>query len=97
MISTPVKRSVVFPDTVQNEARLAWRNVGSQPWTPTTKIGLGLMALFVGGVGTSFVVATIQGGGFLGGPLSHALALAADFRCDFLGRSSRSPTTAEDS
>jgi hypothetical protein len=57
------QRSVVFPDTVQNEARF-WRNIGTQPWTPTTKIGLGLLALFVGGLGTFIVVATIQGGDF---------------------------------
>jgi hypothetical protein len=33
------QRNVVFPDTVQNEARF-WRNVGKQPFTTSTKVGL---------------------------------------------------------
>ena len=55
------QRSVVFPDTVQNEARF-WRNVGNQPWTPATKVGLALLALFVGAFLIRVVVASIQEG-----------------------------------
>jgi hypothetical protein len=40
------QRNVVFPDTVQNEARF-WRNVGNQRWTPVTKVGLGILGIFV--------------------------------------------------
>ena len=38
------QRSVVFPDTVQNEARF-WRNLSERPLTITTRIGLALLAL----------------------------------------------------
>jgi hypothetical protein len=78
------QRSVVFPDTVQNEARF-WRNIGDQPWTTTTKIGLGLMVVLFGGFGAAIIAATIQGGVFwayilimLGvcGPIFAAIAWA---------------------
>jgi hypothetical protein len=55
------QRNLVFPDTVQNEARF-WRNVGNQPWTPATKIGLALLALFFGGFLIRVVVASIEEG-----------------------------------
>jgi hypothetical protein len=55
------QRNVVFPDTVQNEARF-WRNVGNQPWTPMTKIGLGILAIFVAGFLGTIVVASAQAG-----------------------------------
>ena len=42
------QRNVVFPDTVQNEARF-WRNLGTQQWSISTAAGLGLLALFVFG------------------------------------------------
>jgi hypothetical protein len=42
------QRNVVFPDTVQNEARF-WRNLGSTSWKTSTKIGLSLLAVIVGG------------------------------------------------
>jgi hypothetical protein len=41
------QRNVVFPDTVQNEARF-WRNLGSTPWKTSTKIGVALLAVWVG-------------------------------------------------
>jgi hypothetical protein len=49
------QRNVVFPDTVQNEARF-WRNFGNQSWTTPTKVGLGLLALFVFGTAASVLV-----------------------------------------
>lgn len=42
------QRNVVFPDTVYNEARF-WQNLGSQPWNIWTKLGLGVLGLFVFG------------------------------------------------
>jgi hypothetical protein len=39
------QRNVVFPDTVQNEARF-WRNLGSPPFSTAHKIGLFLLCLF---------------------------------------------------
>jgi hypothetical protein len=41
------QRNVVFPDTVQNEARF-WRNAGDKSWTPATKVGLGILAVGLG-------------------------------------------------
>lgn len=38
------QRNLVFPDTVQNEARM-WRNLSQRPLTTTTKIGLAFLAL----------------------------------------------------
>lgn len=38
------QRNLVFPDTVQNEARM-WRSLSQRPLTTTTKIGLALLAL----------------------------------------------------
>ena len=55
------QRNVVFPDTVQHEARF-WRKVGNQPWTPVTKIGLGVLAIFVAGFLGTIVVASAQAG-----------------------------------
>jgi hypothetical protein len=55
------QRNVVFPDTVQNEARF-WRNLGNQPWTPVTRVGLALFGLFVFGLLGRFVVALFQVG-----------------------------------
>ena len=65
------QRNVVFPDTVQNETRF-WRNLGNQPWTPVTKIGLGILAVFVLGIFGVFAYAIIEGGG-LGGAVKFAL------------------------
>jgi high-affinity Fe2+/Pb2+ permease len=55
------QRNVVFPDTVQNEARF-WRNIGNQRWTPTTVIGLAILALFAGGFLAVYVIASVQEG-----------------------------------
>ena len=48
------QRNVVFPDTVQNEARF-WRNLGNPPFTTIAKVGLGLLALFVFGTAGSIL------------------------------------------
>jgi len=55
------QRNVVFPDTVQNEARF-WRNLGNQSWTPVTKVGLALLGLFVFGLLVRFIIAVVQVG-----------------------------------
>jgi hypothetical protein len=51
------QRNVVFPDTVNNEARF-WRNLGNRPWTMRTKIGLGLLAILFGGFAAAMIRAT---------------------------------------
>src|SRR6478672_2398902 len=48
------QRNIVFPDTVQNEARF-WRNLGNPPFTTAAKVGFGLLALFVFGTAASFL------------------------------------------
>ena len=55
------QRNVVFPATVQNEARF-WRNLGNQPWTPTTRIGIAILSLFVFGLLGRLVIALFQEG-----------------------------------
>ena len=55
------QRNVVFPDTVQNEARF-WRNLGNQPWTLTTRIGLAILSVFVFGFLGRLVIAVFQEG-----------------------------------
>src|ERR1051326_8745018 len=64
------QRNVVFPDTVQNEARF-WRNLKDIPWKTSTKIGMAILALFVGTWITVILFATLQQG------IWTALALAA--------------------
>ena len=54
------QRNIVFPNTLQNEVRF-WRNIGNQPWTTTTRVGLALMAVFACGFGVTIVIAVIQG------------------------------------
>jgi hypothetical protein len=51
------QRNVVFPDTVQNEARF-WRTLGNVPLTTAGKIGLVVLAIFVFG-NLTFILATI--------------------------------------
>jgi hypothetical protein len=55
------QHSVVFPNTVQNEARF-WRNLGKQPWTASIKVGLALLALLGWGFFGVILVATLQTG-----------------------------------
>jgi hypothetical protein len=55
------QRNVVFPDTVENEARF-WRNLGKGPSKISTKIGLAILAVFVFGFGAAILVATHQAG-----------------------------------
>ena len=61
------QRNYVFPDTVRNEARF-WRNLTEVPWTTSTKIGMAVLAVFVGAFGIRLLVAVVQG--------HHALPLA---------------------
>jgi hypothetical protein len=55
------QRNVVFPDTVQNEARF-WRNLGKGPSSTSAKAGLVVLAIFVFVWAAIFVVATYAGG-----------------------------------
>src|SRR5580693_2992002 len=55
------QRSVVFPDTVQNEGRF-WRNLGSQGWKASTKVALLLFGVIVFGRLTIFLIAIFQHG-----------------------------------
>jgi hypothetical protein len=48
------QRNIVFPDTVQSEARF-WRNLGNLPFTTAAKVGFGLLALFVFGTAASWL------------------------------------------
>ena len=72
------QRSVVFPKTLENETRF-WRNIGNQPWTTTTKIGLALMALFVIGFGAALLVAGVGEAGPWGFPLLMLLVCGPIF------------------
>jgi len=53
------QRNVVFPDTVQNEARF-WRNLQDSPWKTSTAVGMVILAIFVATLLTVFLVATLQ-------------------------------------
>ena len=64
------QRNVVFPDTVQNEARF-WRNLKDIPWKTSTKIGMAILALLVGASIIALLLATLQQG------IWTTLALAA--------------------
>ena len=55
------QRSVVFPDTVQNEGRF-WRNLGNQGWTTTSKIGLLVLGIFVFGALATILLAVLSQG-----------------------------------
>jgi hypothetical protein len=49
------QRNIVFPDTVQNEARF-WRNLGNPPFSTSAKVGLALIALFFFGTFGTWIV-----------------------------------------
>jgi hypothetical protein len=53
------QRSVVFPETVENEARF-WRNLRKAPWKTSAVIGLSLLAAWV--VGWLVFITTAVGG-----------------------------------
>jgi hypothetical protein len=57
------QRSIVFPDTVRNEARL-WRNLVEDrtPWKKSTKVGVAILAVFVGSWLAVLTIATHQQG-----------------------------------
>jgi hypothetical protein len=55
------QHNIVFPDTVQNEARF-WRNLGKQPWTTLTKIGLLVLGIFVFSLLATFLLVIFQEG-----------------------------------
>jgi hypothetical protein len=53
------QRNVPFPDTFQDEARF-WHNVGKQPCTTSTKVGLTFLAILGWGLFAVILVATFQ-------------------------------------
>ncbi len=53
------QRNVVFPATVQNEARF-WRNLQNSPWKTSTKFGVAILAIFVAAWLTRLLLATLQ-------------------------------------
>ena len=55
------QRSVVFPDTVQNETRF-WRNLGTGPSKLSTKLGMAVLAVFVFGFGGAILVGAYKAG-----------------------------------
>src|ERR1700726_3526873 len=55
------QRNVVFPDTVQKEMRF-WRNLGKQPFTTNTKIGLALLTCLGWGFLAKILVASFHEG-----------------------------------
>jgi hypothetical protein len=55
------QRNVVFPDTVQNEARF-WRNLGKGSSSLSAKAGLAVLAVFVFAFGGGILFATYEGG-----------------------------------
>src|SRR5271163_301824 len=55
------QRNVIFPDTVQNEARF-WRNLGNQGWSKTSRIGLLVLGTFVFSGLTTILIAIFQQG-----------------------------------
>jgi hypothetical protein len=55
------QHNIVFPDTVQNEARF-WRNLGKYPSSTPAKVGLVVLAVFVFIWAAIFLVASYGGG-----------------------------------
>jgi hypothetical protein len=55
------QRNIVFPDTVQNEARF-WRSLGKGPFSTSAKAGLVVLAIFVFVWAAVVLVATYAGG-----------------------------------
>jgi hypothetical protein len=78
------QRNVVFPDTVQNEARF-WRNLGKGPSSRLTTVGLAVLAIFVSWFLGAILIATYLAGKtwavvlgmlLLWGPIFGAIAWA---------------------
>jgi hypothetical protein len=95
------QRSVVFPDTVQNEARF-WRNLGQQSWTTSTKAGLFVLAIFVFGLLGALLVAAFQAGALFSfilvmllfcGPIFAAIAWATRRSLRDIERNKHGPRT----
>ena len=55
------QRNVVFPSTVENEARF-WRNSNKQPFTTSTKLGFGILGVFVYGFLITILFAAFRAG-----------------------------------
>lgn len=53
------QRNIIFPDTVQNEARF-WRNLGSPAFNTPAKIGFALIVLFFYGTAGTFIVGIVR-------------------------------------
>lgn len=74
------QRNVVFPATVQNEARF-WRNLKDVPWKPSTKAGMAILGLSVVVWTGAILVALFQAG--IGTAIAFGLGMIL-----FVGRSS---------
>jgi hypothetical protein len=88
------QRNIVFPNTVENEARF-WRNLGTQRSNTSTKVGLGILGVFVyAGLITIFVAAFREG---VAWRLAVGMILfcGATVRCYRLGHPSKSPKYRE--
>jgi hypothetical protein len=72
------QRNVIFPDTLQNEARF-WRNLGTTPSKTSTKVGLAILAIFVFGFAAVILVAVVQGGAIWSFILGMALFCGSIF------------------
>ena len=57
------QRNIVFPDTLHNQTRF-WRNIGNTPPKLSTKIGLGLLAIWVLSWGSWELVVGFRGSKF---------------------------------
>jgi hypothetical protein len=55
------QRNIVFPDTVQNEARF-WRNLGKTPSSTSAKTGLMVLAIFVFAWAATILISTYRAG-----------------------------------
>ncbi|MFZ0135934.1 MAG: hypothetical protein WAK89_02675 [Candidatus Sulfotelmatobacter sp.] len=55
------QRTIVFPNTVENETRF-WRNLGTGPSNTATRVGLAVLAIFVFGLAAAILAASYQAG-----------------------------------
>jgi hypothetical protein len=88
------QRNVVFPDTVQNEARF-WRNLGKGPSSTSARAGLVVLAIFLFVWAAIILVATYKGGCLLGIWIGDAPLLWVHLRSHRLGHSPQSPQYSE--
>jgi len=88
------QRNIVFPDTVQNEARF-WHNLSKRPLHTSTKIGLAFLAVMgLGGLRPPiFCDDSVKGN--VAARAVNAIGLGATLRRYRMGNSSQSPQHSE--